>query len=83
MANSTSKTLLSSVAQNVNGNWSNRYDIGIPASNVIDTTSGYTLDKFLDSYLSFIKTSNFVYEGATEPTNHRFSIWLDTSSSQN
>ena len=80
---SSSKTFLSSVAQNVNGNWSNRYDIGIPSTNVVDINSGYTLDKFLDSYLSFIKTSNFVYEGNIEPKNHQFSIWLDTSSSQN
>lgn len=80
---SETKTFLTSVAQNQSGNWSNFTDIGVSSDKVVDTTSGFTLDKVIDSYLNFIKISNFIYEGNVEPANHRFSIWLDTSESQN
>lgn len=61
------------------------YDIGIDASKVYYTDptddKTYTLDQILASYLKFIKESNFVYSGDSEPLNKRMSIWIDTSSS--
>lgn len=62
----------------------NYKEIGVPFTNVIDVdrgsaSTGYSLDQLLDSYLDFIKNSNFVYAGTSEPKNHNVKIWLDTS----
>lgn len=55
-----------------------RHKIGADFANVIDSRNGYTLAQFFDSYLSFLKESNFVYTGSTQPVNSHVSLWIDT-----
>lgn len=60
-------------------------DFGAIFTNVIDVgrtgETGYSLDQFLDHYISFMKNTTFVYTGDIEPNNTHM-LWVDTGSTQ-
>lgn len=56
--------------------------IGATFSDIVDTdrtgATGYSLDQFFDSYISFMNEYPFTYVGNEEPDNHHAFLWIDT-----
>lgn len=68
--------------KNENGTLNDPVPIGATFETVVDTraTKGnHTLAQFFDSYIDFMTNADFVYKGATEPTNGKTAVWVDTS----
>lgn len=59
--------------------------LGVSFGNVYDERSGsgnYTLQQLFDHYINYMKNANFVYQGATQPTNTHVALWIDTGTPQ-
>lgn len=61
--------------------------IGAIFTDIVDAerigATGYSLDQFIDSYISFLKETPFIYVGNEQPTNNHIALWIDTNTPQN
>lgn len=90
MAEFTNKTLVKEVSvKGEDGLFSDPLQFGVSFQDVVDserdsgTPTQWSLEQFLDSYLDFMRTNNWVVYGATAPKNTHAKIWIDTSQKQN
>lgn len=63
-----------------NGSLEGPTKFGASFSEIVDTRKDakYTLAEFFDNYLNFMNNTTFVYQGNSEPQNHKIGLWIDT-----
>lgn len=84
MADSQTKALVKEVyVKQQDGTFNTPTSLGATFENVIDQRASgatrYTLAQFLDNYLDFMKTNNFIAYGTNAPVNTHARIWIDTA----
>ena len=79
----TNKTVVKRVVQKTEtGMITDDMDIGVDFDSVVDTRSdkgNHSLSQFFDNYVEFSENYDFMYRGASQPTNKHALIWIDTN----
>lgn len=80
----TSNLVKTVATKQEDGTLGNDYKFGVSFNEVVDDRPGktsYSLAQFFDNYISYMKSTYFVYRGTDTPKNQKIGLWIDTGHS--